>query len=469
MHTARNSNSSPPACAIAHIPAATHQLRVRRLWAGQTLISALIGIAIFLILANAVFTLIRGSFTITSYNRARISARHLAQEKIEFIRNLPYNSIGTSGGIPSGSILQTEMLERNGLAFTVSTDITYIDDAFDQTAPSDTLPTDYKRVRVAVSWGGVASSKNSPVVFVTDIAPKGVETTAGGGTLSIFVIDANGQPVPQANVTITASTSPAVNLTLDTGDNGRIILPGALTCNSCYRVSATKGGYSTERTYAKSEVSNPTKPDLTVLAGKLVEVTLSIDRTADLTIHSTDTRTSGFAPKGNVSFQMRGAKTIGTTSNGTIVYKYDQTLATDGSGDKIINNLEWDNYSIFMNSATTLDISGINPKNPLTVQPSTTNTVSFATDTHTTNNLLTTFLNAQGQQVASVSGTLIKGASTLTGVTGSSSDPDFGQIFFKNTPSGTNVLTATASGYLNYSGNVSVSGVTQSTVTLTGQ
>lgn len=436
---------------------------------GQTLISVLIGIAIFLILANAVFTLIRGSFSITSFNRARITARHLAEEKVEFIRNLPYNDVGTSGGIPSGSIAQTETVTKNGLALIINTDITYIDDSFDLTAPSDLLPTDYKRVRVAVSWGGIAGSRNNPVVMVTDVAPKGVETTAGGGTLSIFVIDANGQPVPQSNVTITASTNPAVNLTLDTGDNGRIILPGAITCNACYRVSATKSGFSTERTYAKSEVSNPTKPDLSILSGKLTEVTLSIDHTANLTIHSTDNRVSGFTPKGNVPFQMRGAKITGTKSNGTIVYKYDQTLTTDGSGNLTLSNLEWDNYSIFMNSGTTFDISGTNPLVPLTIQPATTSMFTFATDNHTSNNLLVTFLNSTSQQVSSVSAKLVKGASTLTGVSGGSTDPDFGQVFFKNAPSSTNTLTATASGFLNYSGSVSVSGTTTQSVTLTAQ
>lgn len=436
---------------------------------GQTIVATLIGIAIFLILANALFTLVRGSFSITSFNRARITARHLAEEKVEFIRNLPYDDVGTQGGIPSGSIPQSETVNRNGLSFTIDTDIIYVDDMFDQTAPTDFLPTDYKRVRVAVSWGGVASSKNNPIVLVTDIAPKGVETTEGGGTLSVLVIDANGQAVPQADVTIAASTNPAVNLSLQTADNGRLILPGAPTCKNCYRVTVTKGGFNSDRTYAKSEISNPTKPDQTILEGQLTEVTLSIDETADLIIHSTNNRASGFAPLGNVSFQMRGAKTIGTQSNGTVVYKYDQTLTTNSSGDLTLTGLEWDNYSIFMNSGATLDISGINPLSPLAIQPGTSNTVSFATNAHTQRSLLVTFLNASQQQVASVSGVLTKGGTSQTAISGSSSDPDFGQVFFTNLASGTHQLTATASGYMNYSGSTSISGNNSLNVTLTAQ
>jgi len=440
-----------------------------RLRSGQTLIATLIGIAIFLILANALFTLVRGSFSLISFNRARITARHLAEEKVEFIRNLPYNNVGTSGGIPSGTIPQEETVTQNGLSFTVKTDIIYVDDPFDNTVPNDLLPTDYKRVRVEVSWGGAASSRNNPFVLVTDISPKGVENTSGGGVLSVFVIDANGQPVSQADVSIVASSSPSVNLSLQTADNGRLILPGAPTCKTCYRITVSKSGFSTERTYAKSEVSNPTKPDLSILNGQLTEVTFSIDHTAMLTIHSTDSRVNGFAPKGNVNFKMRGAKTLGTQSNGTIVYKYDQTLTTDGNGNLSLSNIEWDNYTVSMPTTTTLDISGINPLSPFSIQPESTNSVTFATESYSSNNLRTTFLNASGQQVASVSGTLKKGSTTINGVSGSSSDPDYGQIFFANAASGTNTLTATASGYVNYSGSVSVSGTTNQTVTFTAQ
>src|SRR5690606_13925038 len=120
------------------------------------------------ILIHASFTLVSSLYTLISFNRARISAKHLAQEKMELIRNLPYDEIGTQGGIPSGSLLQNESIQQNGLNFNVKTDIIYIDDPFDDTSPDDLLPTDYKRVRVDVSWGGITPSRN-PIVFVTDV------------------------------------------------------------------------------------------------------------------------------------------------------------------------------------------------------------------------------------------------------------------------------------------------------------
>jgi len=445
-----------------HYPARRNQTK------GQTIISTLIGIAVFLILANALFTLVRGSFSILSFNRARITARHLAQEKVEFMRNLSYDDVGTAGGIPSGTLAQQEKITRNGLSFTIDTDIIYIDDPFDGTVPNDLLPTDYKRVRVAVSWGGLTASRDNPIVLVTDISPKGVESTAGGGTLSVFVIDANGQPVPQADVTITAATNPAVNLSLQTGDNGRLILPGAPPCTACYHITVGKTGYSTERTYAKTEVANPSKPHLTILSGKLTEVAFSIDRLSTLAIHSTDNRASGFLAKGPISFSMRGAKTIGTTTNGTPVYKYDQTLSTDSSGDLTLGTLEWDNYQI-TTSGTNPDISGANPSSTLTIAPNTSTTFMMATDTHSTNSLLLTFVSNSQQQIASVSATLNTTPTARTVLSGQSTDPDFGQAFFSSLNATTYQLTASASGYINYTGNISVSGRTQQTIILTGQ
>jgi hypothetical protein len=144
---------------------------------------------------------------------------------------------------------QQESIERNKLTYTVKTEIIYYDDPFDGTAATgdDTLSTDYKRVRVEVSWGGLTPSRVGPVVLLTDIVPKGIETTAGGGTLSIIVFDASGAPVPQATVTIIAnSVNPPVNITTQTSDNGRVIRPGMPICIACYEITVTKTSFLNE-------------------------------------------------------------------------------------------------------------------------------------------------------------------------------------------------------------------------------
>lgn len=275
--------------------------------AGQTIVGILVAIAILSILANAIFTVTNSSFRFIAFNRARITARHLAQEKIELIRNLPYDDIGTQGGIPPGPLPQEENVVRNKLNYLVSTSIIYVDDDFDDVVPTDLLPTDYKRVRVEVSWQGLTGSRQNPVVLFTDIAPKGIETTTGGGTLSILVFDSNGDPVPQADVVINAP-SVGVNLNAQTGDNGRLIFPGAPSCISCYEITITKTDFSSERTYSTAELANPNKPHQTIIVGQLTEISFAIDLVSTLNISSRSDRENSFVPLPNVSFTLRGEK-----------------------------------------------------------------------------------------------------------------------------------------------------------------
>lgn len=436
---------------------------------GQTLIGVLVALAILVILAQALFTLTNTSYRLVSYNRSRITARHIAQDKLEFIRNLPYNEIGTVGGIPAGDLLQSETVNQNGLSFTVTTSIVYVDDPFDDQAPVDTLPIDYKRVRVDVSWEGLTGSRNAPVVLVTDIAPQGIETTEGGGTLSILVFDANGIAVPQADVTIqAASTSPAVDIQTQTNDNGRIVLPGAPECTECYYISVTKDGYSTDRTYSVAEVENPDKPYQSIIDGQITEISFAIDITSTLNITSTGSRESGFAPQAGTNFTLRGQKVIGTDSNDLPVYKYDEELVTDGTGAITVEDLEWDNYSVILPANSGSVLSGTNPIIPYLLLPNTIVDLAFATDTQTANSVLTIFTDGT-DPVASVSATLSQGTFSESKFTGDPTDPDYGQAFFSGLDELSHDIEATASGFLDYTNTLNISGNTTEPIILTAQ
>ena len=121
---------------------------------GQILTSLLNAIAVFAILLHALFTLIAASFDLVSINRARITAKHLALDKMETIRNLAYEDIGTTDGIPNGILNEIGQVNVNGLNFTIKTNIIYIDDVYDGQGTDDLFP-DYKRVRVEVMWVGI--------------------------------------------------------------------------------------------------------------------------------------------------------------------------------------------------------------------------------------------------------------------------------------------------------------------------
>lgn len=251
---------------------------------GFTLIEVIVGTALMLIIFIGIYEMILFSFKMVAQSKARITATALANEKIELARNLSYNQVGTVGGIPSGSIPENETDVLNGITYTVKTTVVYIDDPFDNLFPADPLPWDYKRVKVAVSWGGFLTGD---VSLLTDVAPQGIETTGSGGVISVLVFNANGQPIPQADVHVeNASSSPPINVHYETDNQGRLYVPGAPACNNCYKITATKTDYSADRTYAVGEqihgafLATPLKPFLSVIEGKLSEISFSIDQLA---------------------------------------------------------------------------------------------------------------------------------------------------------------------------------------------
>jgi prepilin-type N-terminal cleavage/methylation domain-containing protein len=259
---------------------------------GFTLIEVLIGIALMLLIFIGVYGLIQLGFKMVGQSKAKVTATSLANEKIELARNLSYAQVGTLGGIPAGSIPETESVIRNRVSYTVKTTIVYIDDPFDGLGEADTLPFDYKRVKVKVSWEGFLGGE---IFLQTDVAPQGVENTGEGGIISILVFDAGGEPVPQADVHIENTVvEPPIDAHYQTNSEGLLSLPGAPVCGSCYKISATKAGFSTDRTYAVGELirgvplATPVTEKLlvSVMLNKTSEASFQIDKLSTKTVQA---------------------------------------------------------------------------------------------------------------------------------------------------------------------------------------
>lgn len=438
--------------------------------AGQVYIGIAISLGLLAILSQAIITLIFSSYDLLNFTSSRTTAKYIASEQMELIKNLPFDDVGTIGGIPNGVLEQNKTVTQNGLTYTVNTSVIYVDDEFDSLAPDDLLPTDYKKARVDVSWGGLAQSKSATVTLITDIAPKGVETTTGGGTLSVLVFDSQGNPVGQASVNIIAtSTTPPINLTLQTGNNGRIILPGAPQCDSCYQITVTKNGYSTDKTYTSSEVANPIRPLQSIIESQLTQVSFSIDLTSTLTINSTNSKTLNYSSLPNQPFRLRSQKTIGTDVSDDPIYKYDENLTTDSNGQLVLQNMEWGNYD-FIPLNSSYDLSGANPLTPIVLLANTPLTFKYALNAHSNNSLRAIFRDQSNNLIASVAAQIsdISGpvASDSSGI---SQNPDFGQIFFADLASSNYLLEATISGYQNVSTNININGQSTEEIILTPQ
>lgn len=437
---------------------------------GFTLIETVVAIGVFSIFFAAIAFIFQQILENVGTSRVRAIALSIGQEKMEVVRNLPYTSVGTVGGIPNGPLQQVENIILNNTTFSVTTSIFYIDDPFDNTAPADAIPADYKRVRIQVTWGGLFPSR-FPVTLVTNIAPKGLESSAGGGTLLIQVLNAQGQPVNNATVTITNTVVvPAINVQTITDTSGKVVIPAAPACISCYNITVTKTGFSTDRTYAFAEIANPLQPPPTVLAGLVTQASFSIDQVSRLTVTSRTTQETGYLPLTGVVFTLVGSKIIGYDTQDRPVAKYSQSFNT-GGGNVGIPNLEWDNYTVDL-SASNYSLAGSTPVLPMSIDPNTnTNTLTILGDPRYTASLLVTFKNSIGELMASVAAT-VKNTLNLTEftkITPGTGSANFGQVFFNNLSVGPYYLVASLSGYQEASQSINITTNQQSTIVINQQ
>ncbi len=263
------------------------EFRVSARQRGATLIDAIVGAALMVIVFIGLFGIVRLAVVSIGLGKAKTGATALANEQVEYIRSLPYNSVAVVGGIPAGTIPATQTITLNNIVYTRRTFVQYIDSSVDGVGQADTngIQADYKVVKVTVSWPFRGSDRR--VTLITNVVPRGVETLDGGGTLVVNVVNAAGVVVPDASVTIrNTSVSPNINISTYSNSTGAANFPGA-PVSSAYQVTATKAGYSTDQTYLVTATNtNPTPGTLTVISDRTTSSTFRIDLLSDLTIHS---------------------------------------------------------------------------------------------------------------------------------------------------------------------------------------
>lgn len=270
-----------------HHPSSFHASFYKK-QSGVSFIDIIIGSALLLIFFLGIFGAFKLSLALNAATRARTGALSLANERLEYIRSLPYDAIGTEGGIPAGSLTQHETIILNSITYDRRTLILYADDPADGSGAADhnTLTTDYKIVKVELSWQERKGVPRSYAI-VARIVPKGIETTAGGGTLAIHVTDALSAALQGASVHIVNDTiSPNIDLTIQTGEEGEVFLPGA-PAGSNYRITVFKSGYSTAGTYETSaENPSPSPSPISVATSSTSVATFAIDRLGTIILTS---------------------------------------------------------------------------------------------------------------------------------------------------------------------------------------
>jgi Prokaryotic N-terminal methylation motif len=254
---------------------------------GFTLVEVVVSLLVSLMLVLGIYSLVIYSLHITADNKYYVEAIEIANQKMEQVRNLSYSDVGTQAGSPTGVILDYEYDVRD--KFTVYTTVQFYDDPYDGTleGADDDIFVDYKIATIKVSWSGNFGDKN--VTVFSKIIPVTEETLEGYGLLKIIVVDADGEPFPNANVHVENNVlDPAMNADYSTDLNGILSL-AVLPEFESYEVSVTKEGNGIDKTYDRDLVNlNPSKPHLSVTEGLKTEQGFSIDFLSSLTIRTVD-------------------------------------------------------------------------------------------------------------------------------------------------------------------------------------
>ena len=389
-------------------------MSLRRTQSGVTLVEVLVASAVVVVIALSLYQVVSALFSTISFIRTRTVLAEIASQKMEFIRNLTYDNVGTTGGIPSGVISSVESFEQNAKVFTVRTTIRNIDNPEDGTIggiPNDLSPADNKLVNIEVVCESCL--RQDVVTYTSIVAPKYLETENGNGALIIKVVDASGQPIQNATVrVVNTGTVPIIDGTDMTDVHGILAIVDAPPSTQLYQIIVTKDGYSTEQTYLYGAVANPnpTKPHLTVSANTVTQDTFSIDRLAELSFTASS---PACTPVEGVPVTVSGTKIIGNPN----ILKKLQTYTTGTNGTFIDAALEWDTYDIAIGNP--YSIVGITQVSPFVVIPGGELEVSAVVDTpNAERTSIGIFDASSGASISDVEVRLTKGGIVDTYTTG---------------------------------------------------
>lgn len=333
---------------------------------GYTLVELLVIIAVLSIIGLGAFDLFISLLHSAIIAQRQAVATTLATNQMEYLKSLPYDSLAIAGGpiVSSTTIPGVITKKVDGNTYTITSSISYADDAYDgcgsyptqalkqqycrnypppSGAPSvDSNPADYKDVNVTVT----DKSGLHLAALDTQIAALVAETASNTGALFVNVIDSSGQPVEGATVTVTnSSTSPAVNVSDTTDENGIVIfydLPPSTTGNK-YVIAASDSGYSSLTTIAPSGTLQPTYSSQNLIAQSSSYVTLTIKQQGSnsLVLETTDTSSN---PLPNAKIYVKGGYKKYTSTSDTSYYydnmsPSDTRPTTDSNGLAALTNL----------------------------------------------------------------------------------------------------------------------------------
>lgn len=306
-----------------------------RVTAGFSLVEVLVVAVVTVIVFGALFASFKYSLDLINLSRAKLSSLAVANDRMEYFRSLPYDDVGVVSGYPSGTIPQTSVINLNGINFYERVRVDYVDDPADGLAAADTngIILDYKQIRLEYTWNNKGAT--SSIQLLSNIVPRSIETTAGGGTARINVLDADASLLPGASVRLIGSSSTfPYDVTVFTDASGAALFN--VPADSGYEVvvTGTISGqdYSTAQTYPPTvAIPNPVVAPFSVLEADVSTLTFQIGELSDLEIVTYSALNEGAFREEFTSHDASIASSSVNVSGGSLVLR--DTLGTyDTSG-----------------------------------------------------------------------------------------------------------------------------------------
>lgn len=285
---------------------------------GFSFIEIIVVSALSALIFGALFSSFQFTLELISDSRAKLSALSVANDRMEYFRSLPYDDVGTISGIPAGTIPQNSTTTLNGIEFAERVLVDFVDDPADgqdtaTTSDSNAIPADYKRIKVEYTWN--IGNGTSSISLISNIVPRSIETTAGGGTARINVIDADSTLLPGATVRLVNNTiTPAIDVTRITDASGAALFSGAPAASG-YEVEVTANiageQYSTTGTYQVT-ASNPSPAvaPFAVLEADVSTLTFQVGELSDV-----DIATYSAIAEGSMREDFANMLSVATSSN----------------------------------------------------------------------------------------------------------------------------------------------------------
>lgn len=341
---------------------------------GFTLIEALTLLFIFSVILVTFYSVFSAGTRYIIESKNRLGALALANEKMEIVRNLAYDNIGTVGGEVGGNIPQDEEVIENTRKFDVHTLVEYFDDPYDRLGYQDLIWfEDYKIVTITVSWAN--SPVQNPVKLVSRFVPHGVEKqNPNDGILAVNVYSKrpdNGETSPVEN-SVVHVTNPEIGLDTEkeTDDEGNATFMGSNIRYSIqgYQITLSKSGYEAVSTMPPYPASpyNPTDTDVSVVLGAPNVFNVAQNKLADLKISSLDYLGQSVA---GIDFSIKGGRQMGTTiETNDPVYSLSENGTTGSSGEKKYSSISPGQYAITPAlSETNYELIRTDPASPITL------------------------------------------------------------------------------------------------------